>query len=113
MKENIRNIPTEKKESYNNWCSVLGEAAYKKNITFGCCPNTIRTSVRYQAMERTDAEKSVYGTDTDKEQEEETNYEQQRSNNEDETVERDVQQNPTLTDENSTGDIQTNKQQQA
>lgn len=57
---------------------------------------------------------SVQETDTDKgEQEEETNNEQQRLDSEDETVEMNVQQTPTLTDENSTDDIQTNEQQQA
>ena len=38
-------------------------------------------------------QESVHETDTDKEQEEETNDEQQRPDNEDETVEMDIQQN--------------------
>ena len=33
VKENIRNILKERKENLNKWCTVLGEAAYKKNIT--------------------------------------------------------------------------------
>ena len=32
VKQNIRNILKEKKQSPNHWCQVLGEAAYKKNI---------------------------------------------------------------------------------
>ena len=32
FKENISNILREKKAELNSWCSVLGEAAYKKNI---------------------------------------------------------------------------------
>ena len=115
IKENIRNILTEKKESYNNWCTVLGEAAYKKNIT-------VHRAVAQTPYElvlgikpwREEMRASVQETDTDKgEQEEETNNEQQRLDSEDETVEINVQQTPTLTDENSTDDIQTNEQQQA
>ena len=33
FKENLCNILREKKAELNSWCSVLGEAAYKKNIT--------------------------------------------------------------------------------
>ena len=33
FKENISNILREKKAELNSWCSVLGEAAYKKNIS--------------------------------------------------------------------------------
>ena len=33
FKENLSNILREKKAELNSWCSVLGEAAYKKNIT--------------------------------------------------------------------------------
>ena len=33
VKENITNILKERKENLNKWCTVLGEAAYKKNIT--------------------------------------------------------------------------------
>ena len=32
FKENLSNILREKKAELNSWCSVLGEAAYKKNI---------------------------------------------------------------------------------
>jgi len=32
FKENINNILRAKKVELNSWCSVLGEAAYKKNI---------------------------------------------------------------------------------
>ena len=32
VKQNIRNILKEKKQSPNHWCQLLGEAAYKKNI---------------------------------------------------------------------------------
>ena len=32
VKQNIRNLLKEKKQSPNHWCQVLGEAAYKKNI---------------------------------------------------------------------------------
>ena len=33
VKKNITNILKERKENLNKWCTVLGEAAYKKNIT--------------------------------------------------------------------------------
>ena len=33
VKENILNILKERDESLGKWCTVLGEAAYKKNIT--------------------------------------------------------------------------------
>ena len=33
FKENLSNILREKKAELNSWCSVLGETAYKKNIT--------------------------------------------------------------------------------
>ena len=33
FKENLSNILREKKAELNSWCGVLGEAAYKKNIT--------------------------------------------------------------------------------
>ena len=33
FKENLSNILREKKAELNSWCDVLGEAAYKKNIT--------------------------------------------------------------------------------
>ena len=33
VKENITNILKERKKNLNKWCTVLGEAAYKKNIT--------------------------------------------------------------------------------
>lgn len=32
VKQNIRNILKEKKQSPNHWCQVLGEATYEKNI---------------------------------------------------------------------------------
>ena len=33
VKENITNILKERKENLNKWCTVLGAAAYKKNLT--------------------------------------------------------------------------------
>ena len=33
VKENMNNILKEKKQETNNWCTILNEAAYKKNIT--------------------------------------------------------------------------------
>ena len=35
VKQNIRNILKEKKQSPSRWCQVLGEAAYKKTEHFG------------------------------------------------------------------------------
>ena len=43
VKQNIRNILKEKKQSPSHWCQVLGEAAYKKTEHFGTGSNKTNT----------------------------------------------------------------------
>ena len=52
VKENILNILKERDESLGKWCTVLGEAAYKKNITLHKAINKVPYEVVYSMLPR-------------------------------------------------------------
>ena len=52
VKENILNILKERDESLGKWCTVLGEAAYKKNITLHRAINKVPYEVVFSMLPR-------------------------------------------------------------
>ena len=52
VKENILNILKERDESLGKWCAVLGEAAYKKNITLHRAINKVPYEVVFGVLPR-------------------------------------------------------------
>ena len=52
VKENILNILKERDESLGKWCTVLGEAAYKKNITLHRALNKVPYEVVFSMLPR-------------------------------------------------------------
>ena len=52
VKENILNILKERDESLGKWCTVLGEAAYKKNITLHRAINEVPYEVVFSMLPR-------------------------------------------------------------
>ena len=52
VKENILNILNKRDESLGKWCTVLGEAAYKKNITLHRAINKVPYKVVFGILPR-------------------------------------------------------------
>ena len=52
VKENILNILKERDKSLGKWCAVLGEAAYKKNITLHRAINKVPYEVVFVVLPR-------------------------------------------------------------
>ena len=60
VKENILNILKERDESLGKWCTVLGEAAYKKNITLHRAINKVPYEVVFSMLPRKEMPEGTY-----------------------------------------------------